>query len=137
MRGVRAGIGLMLVVVGGAAIAHTRSLPGVDRVSPTEAGPVSPSGVGRVWVFPLDVGRVFRPAGQETDLNDVSRVPRVTIDELKKLMASGRVVIIDVRSAEAYRDSHLAGAISMPLDTITERAKDLKSFTKPLVTYCS
>src|SRR5262245_11361853 len=68
------------------------------------------------------------PAGQ---------VPRITVDELKKLMADQQVVVVDVRSADAYNIGHIKGAINLPVDKI--RAGDYKDLPrdKRVITYCS
>ena len=48
-----------------------------------------------------------------------------------------KVVVIDVRPAGAYRDNHIAGALSVPLDTVGQRAAELKASGKPVVAYCT
>jgi rhodanese-related sulfurtransferase len=66
---------------------------------------------------------------------DLSTVPRVRIDELKKDLA--KVLLIDVRSADAYRTGHIAGAISVPSSTLSTSLPKLKLARKPIVTYCA
>ena len=63
-------------------------------------------------------------------------VPRISITELKRLMKEGRVVIVDVRGDEAYAEGHLSGAVSIPLDEVVARAKELPQ-DKIIVTYCA
>ena len=62
---------------------------------------------------------------------------RITVAELKKLYDAGAVVVVDVRTQVAYRDSHLKGALSVPLDQIASRAAELAKSGKPVVTYCT
>ena len=62
---------------------------------------------------------------------------RIGAAELKKLYDAGKVVVLDVRGAAAYRDSHIAGALSVPLDTVAQRAAELKASGKVVVTYCT
>jgi rhodanese-related sulfurtransferase len=64
-------------------------------------------------------------------------VARVGVVELKKLYDAGKVVVVDVRSAAAYRDGHVAGAVSMPPDAPAQVAAGLKASGKVLVTYCT
>jgi rhodanese-related sulfurtransferase len=66
-----------------------------------------------------------------------SQVPRITVEELKKLMADGQVVVVDVRMADAYKIEHIKGSISLPLDKI--QAGDFQNLPrdKRIVTYCS
>jgi rhodanese-related sulfurtransferase len=62
-------------------------------------------------------------------------VPRMSVTELKRLLGEGRVVIVDVRAAEAYDEGRLRGAVSMPLEDVVARAKELPR-DKMIVTYC-
>jgi rhodanese-related sulfurtransferase len=66
-----------------------------------------------------------------------SQVPRITVEELKKLMAEQQVVAVDVRSADAYNNGHIKGSINLPLDKI--QAGDYKDLPrdKRIITYCS
>jgi rhodanese-related sulfurtransferase len=55
--------------------------------------------------------------------------------ELRRRLRSGEVTVIDVRPALEYEAAHIAGALSMPLDTIDARADDLPT-DRPVVAYC-
>ena len=81
-------------------------------------------------------------SAQTSEADRLKAVPRTTVAELKALIAKGegQVVIVDVRSVEGYRLGHLPGAIAVPLDTVADRAAELKALsggTKAIVTYCS
>jgi rhodanese-related sulfurtransferase len=66
-----------------------------------------------------------------------SQVPRITVEELKKLMAEQKVVVVDVRGADAYDRRHIKGSINLPLDKIQAgEYKDLPR-DKRVITYCS
>ena len=69
--------------------------------------------------------------------NDAASIPRVTVEELKKLVADKKVVVIDVRGTDAYQLGHIKGSVNLPLDRI--QAGEVKSLPKDkkLVTYCS
>jgi rhodanese-related sulfurtransferase len=65
-------------------------------------------------------------------------VPRISIQELKQIMDSGKpVVIIDAQPKEIYKAGHIKGAISIPwrsqipLEEVWNLPKN-----KPVVTYC-
>lgn len=73
-------------------------------------------------------------AGQEPDL---SSAPRITVAELKALQASGGVIVLDVRDPDAYKEGHIPGARSIPLDEVERHAGELKTARKPIVTYCA
>ena len=68
--------------------------------------------------------------------NDLAAAPRITISDLQQLIKGGRVVIVDVRGADSYRAGHIPGAISMPVETIPDRWKELPP-DRPIITYCS
>jgi rhodanese-related sulfurtransferase len=52
-------------------------------------------------------------------------VPRVTVEEAKSAFDSGKAIIVDVRSAEAYAEGHAAGAISIPLSEFENNINNL------------
>ncbi|MEE8470520.1 MAG: rhodanese-like domain-containing protein, partial [Dehalococcoidia bacterium] len=49
-------------------------------------------------------------------------IPRISAEELKaKLDAGSNIVIVDSRSAAAYEQSHIVGAISIPAEETAQR----------------
>jgi DNA-binding transcriptional ArsR family regulator/rhodanese-related sulfurtransferase len=64
--------------------------------------------------------------------SDVEPVP---MDELLKRARSKAVVILDTRPASEYVAGHIAGAISVPVDDVQRRLKEL-SRGKEYVAYC-
>src|SRR5690606_1538030 len=48
----------------------------------------------------------------------VRDVPRISIDEVKALMAKDQVVLIDVRDPQSFSEGHIPGAINVPFDFI-------------------
>jgi predicted sulfurtransferase len=63
-------------------------------------------------------------------------VRRVTTAELAEMMKQGNVVVVDVRTKEAYDIAHIRGAKLIPVNQVGERAKELPK-DKTIVTYCS
>jgi rhodanese-related sulfurtransferase len=57
------------------------------------------------------------------------------MDELLKLAQSKRVVIVDARPESEYAAGHIAGAISVPVDDLQRRLKELTR-GKDYVAYC-
>ncbi len=53
----------------------------------------------------------------------------------KSLLDQGAIVI-DVRTADEYRQGHLARSQNIPLDQIGARIKSLQDKKKPLITVC-
>jgi 3-mercaptopyruvate sulfurtransferase SseA len=74
------------------------------------------------------------PAHVAQQPND--NVRRVTTAELDDLMKQGKVVVVDVRSKDAYDRAHITGAKLIPVTQIAERYKELPR-DKMIVTYCS
>ena len=69
--------------------------------------------------------------------NTEDKIPRVKVDEAKKMIAEGKAIIIDVRGADAYKTSHIKGALDVPLIKLdTGEIKDLPK-DKLIIAYCS
>ena len=64
-----------------------------------------------------------------TDTEEVGR------DELLDRVRSGRATVIDVRPAEEYAAGHIPGAVSIPLDELTDRLAELPA-DQEIVAYC-
>ena len=62
---------------------------------------------------------------------------RIEWSEFRTLHDAGKVVVVDVRAAEAYEAGHIPGARSVPLDRIESRAEELRKLGRPLVLYCA
>jgi phage shock protein E len=56
--------------------------------------------------------------------------------ELHRLIESADAQIVDVLPAREYDESHLPGAISIPLRDLTRETVSLLSREKPVVVYC-
>jgi DNA-binding transcriptional ArsR family regulator/rhodanese-related sulfurtransferase len=67
-----------------------------------------------------------------TDRDDAEAVPMA---ELLKRARSNRVVVLDTRPASEYLAGHIAGAISVPVDDLQRRLKELTK-GKEYVAYC-
>lgn len=65
-------------------------------------------------------------------------VPRVTAEEAKAAFDSGAAVIVDVRAAEWYAESHIPGALNIPLTGIELDPSNI-SLKKDrwIITYCT
>jgi len=62
---------------------------------------------------------------------------RMELAEFRERLAAGTIVVVDVRSAQAWRSGHIPGALSVPLDTVGARVKELQGRGKPIVAYCA
>jgi phage shock protein E len=65
--------------------------------------------------------------------------PRVRIqwDEFKKLYDAKKIVVVDVRDEQSFKERHIPGAMLVPLDQVEKRAAELRKLGKPVVTYCA
>ena len=65
-------------------------------------------------------------------------VPRITVDEVKAAFDAGQVIIIDVRSPDAYAGSHAEGAINIPLGVFESDIENIElEKDQWIVTYCT
>jgi rhodanese-related sulfurtransferase len=62
---------------------------------------------------------------------------RIAWDDFKKLYDTNEVVVIDVRSTEAYEQGHIPASRSIPLERVDQYVDELKSLKKPIVVYCA
>jgi rhodanese-related sulfurtransferase len=67
----------------------------------------------------------------------LQNVPRITIDEVKTLMARKQVVLIDVRDSQSFSEGHIPGAINVPFDHLPNHVDEWKKEKRLLVTYCA
>ena len=64
-------------------------------------------------------------------------VPRISIDDVKVLMAKKQVLLIDVRDPQSFAEGHIPGAINVPFDHIPNHVEQWKKEKRLLVTYCA
>jgi rhodanese-related sulfurtransferase len=76
-------------------------------------------------------------AGTTLAAQSVRNVPRISIDEVKALMAKKQVVLIDVRDPQSFSEGHMPGAINVPFDHIPNHVDAWKKEKRLLVTYCA
>jgi rhodanese-related sulfurtransferase len=65
-------------------------------------------------------------------------IPHIDIEEAKYLFKSGRAIFVDARGAAEYEESHIKGAVSVPVIATPEEIAKLKDRLagKVIVTYC-
>jgi rhodanese-related sulfurtransferase len=66
-----------------------------------------------------------------------SGLPRIAMNDFERKLAAGDVAVIDVRSPEEYAAGHIPGALSIPVEELEARAAEVRTFRRPIVTYCS
>lgn len=68
-------------------------------------------------------------------LGDRSKLEAIERGELARRMRSGDIVVLDVRPAAEYAAGHIAGALSIPIDELPKRVKELPK-SKRVIAYC-
>jgi len=62
-------------------------------------------------------------------------IAEVTRDELLRRLEAGDVTVVDVRPGEEYAAGHIPGAVSIPVDELSDRLAELPAGTT-IVAYC-
>jgi 3-mercaptopyruvate sulfurtransferase SseA len=63
-------------------------------------------------------------------------VRRVSVNELRDMLARNEAVVVDVRTEDAYKTAHIKGAKLIPVGEILNHTGELPK-DKLIVTYCS
>ena len=63
-------------------------------------------------------------------------IPRITPQELLSELRRRRAILVDVRGLDSYKEGHIKGALSIPIDQVEARLKELPR-GKFIATYCS
>jgi rhodanese-related sulfurtransferase len=66
-----------------------------------------------------------------------AKVTRITIDEVKALMAKKQVIVVDVRDMVAFANGHIPGARNILFDHIPNHIDELQKDGRLVVTYCA
>jgi rhodanese-related sulfurtransferase len=64
-----------------------------------------------------------------------SKIDSLTIDSLTKKLKAGKITILDVRPENEFNAGHIPSAISIPLEQLEERLKELPKRNE-IVAYC-
>lgn len=83
------------------------------------------------------LGAVVIGAGAGLTAQAIRNVPRMSIDEVKALLAKNAVLLIDVRDPQSFAEGHIPGAINVPFDHIPNHVEAWKTEKRLLVTYCA
>jgi rhodanese-related sulfurtransferase/DNA-binding transcriptional ArsR family regulator len=94
--------------------------------------------VGELWAAVRDVAAEYVAEIDQLAaayLGDRSKLAMVTRGQLAKRLRDGDVVVLDVRPEPEYRAGHIAGAISLPVNELTRRLRDVPK-DRDIVAYC-
>jgi 3-mercaptopyruvate sulfurtransferase SseA len=78
--------------------------------------------LGAGWLF---VNKPAPPAATPLPAS-VEQVERVALEDAKAAFDSNSAIFLDVRSTEAYKASHIPGALSIPINELTSRMGELE-----------
>jgi rhodanese-related sulfurtransferase len=53
------------------------------------------------------------------------------------MISSGKAVLVDVRDLESYAETHITGALHIPLAEIAAHSRQFEGQPKTVITYCS
>ena len=67
----------------------------------------------------------------------IRNVPRISIDELKALMAANQVLLLDVRMPDEFAEGHIPGAVNLDYTMVSARGGRFKGEHGQVVTYCA
>ena len=70
--------------------------------------------------------------------NEINTYQKITQDEAWRRMKNHEVVILDVREKDEFEESHIAGAVLLPVGTITKdtAAAVIPDFDTEVLVYC-
>ena len=84
------------------------------------------------------------PRAESKGQADAIDAPRITQQAFKKLLTANNVIVVDTRHTEAFDESHLRGALPLPLegrltwpDEYEKTVAVLLKTKKPVVVYCA
>lgn len=122
--------GIVIAAVGLFAVAANAQYKTPSASAPS---PAPAPNRGAVQVAPNNNIQIVTSTSPEDELSTAKRIPR---DEAMKLVKEKKAVWIDVRTKDAYDQSHIPGAINIPLGELPNHFTKLPPH-KFLITYCA
>jgi rhodanese-related sulfurtransferase len=78
-----------------------------------------------------------KPSSPAADDSSFPDIKRISVEELKaKLDAGANIVIVDSQPDAYYKVTHIAGAISIPLETMAAPYTNLEGYEE-IITVCN
>jgi hypothetical protein len=83
------------------------------------------------------VGRVAEMMPSELNAADSSAIPAISRGELRCRLHDSSLTIVDVLPEASYVEAHIPGALSLPLEELASRARELlPDFAAEIAVYC-
>ncbi len=80
-----------------------------------------------------EIAELERVVNQQRQINDTQH--SVSLEDLELMIGEQSVLLLDVRPADEFASGHIAGALSIPMEELIARLKDL-THEKEIVAYC-
>jgi len=121
----------MILKLGGGALVAAMTISAVDCSKSGAATDITDT--TKASTLPSNSTAPIPPPPQNAE----DKIPRINVEEAKKLIADGKAIIIDVRGTDTYKLAHIKGAIDFPLPKL--EAGDLKDLPKDkrIIAYCA
>ena len=124
-------VGLLLMIPGAATPAAKAAPVATNPAArPATTTPVSAANL------PAQPAQPDIAATMTVDARRRESAPRVSLDEAKKKIDAGAVLLVDVRSAQSYDEQHIKGAINIPEADTEARLSDFPR-DKEIILYCA
>ena len=85
---------------------------------------------------PQPIAAIKTPEAQHSVEETFPEISRISLADSKAALDSREAIFIDVRDASAYAESHVPGALSIPLAELDERLGELDA-SQWIITYCT
>jgi hypothetical protein len=101
------------------------------------ATPVASAGENGGESKPAGQAASTSPAAAAPPISPEDRVPRISVDEARQLLAANQAVMVDVRAQDIYEREHIKGAINVPLAQLEAGNYKALPHHKRIITYCT
>lgn len=84
------------------------------------------------------VGCVAEIMPSELNAADSSAIPEISHEELQRRLHDPSLTIVDVLPEASYVEAHIPGALSLPLEQLASRARELlPDLAAEIAVYCA
>ena len=93
--------------------------------------------LGAIYLILINPGNQANTEANLTNQEEpLSEVPRIPLEEAKAAFDTQEAVFLDVRDSATYLESHIPGAVSIPLTELEARLGELDQ-DDWIITYCT
>ena len=92
--------------------------------------------VAAALLWAAQLSRSPAPTAESEELTPFPEIARISLQDAYTAHQKKQALFIDVRSAENYQQSHVAGAINIPIAELENRYRELDP-NQWIITYCT